>query len=128
MGTFHCYECIPWWFYIQQPPGGINIADDKQIMNNNNNSMKNARILLSTDLAARGLDIHPISHIINFDLPTDSDTYVHRSGRDGRLGYNGDVISIITYDQEFVLKRLGNKLGLNDLKCISRQKKKKKKK
>ena len=82
---------------------------------------KSIRILLSTDLAARGLDVDGISHVINFDLPLESDTYVHRGGRAGRLGKKGIVLSLITSEQEFVLERLGNKLGL-DLKCLARQK------
>lgn len=86
-------------------------------------SLKNKKelnILITSDLAARGLDIADITHVINYDLPRESDTYVHRGGRAGRLGRKGMVISIITNEQEFVLNRLANKLGL-DMKCISRQ-------
>ena len=79
------------------------------------------RLLFSTDLAARGLDIADVTHIVHLDLPTEADTYVHRSGRAGRLGRKGHVVSIIATDQEFVLQRLANKLSL-DLACISRQK------
>lgn len=81
------------------------------------------RILLSTDLAARGLDVTDVSHVIHFDLPRESDTYVHRGGRAGRLGRTGKVMSLVTEDQEFVLQRLANKLSL-DMKCIARHKKK----
>lgn len=83
------------------------------------------RILFSTDLAARGLDVRDVSHVIHFDLPHESDTYVHRGGRAGRLGRKGMVMSLVTQDQEFVLQRLANKLSL-DMKCIARQQKKKK--
>jgi superfamily II DNA/RNA helicase len=80
------------------------------------------RIMLATDLAARGLDLPNISHVINFDLPNDSDgdTYVHRGGRAGRLGRPGKVMSLITADQEFVLERLANRLSLS-IRCVSRQ-------
>ena len=87
------------------------------------------RIMFSTDLAARGLDVMDVSHVINYDLPNEADTYVHRGGRAGRLGRRGVVLSLITAEQEFVLNRLGNKLGLN-IRCVARQggtKKKKKK-
>jgi superfamily II DNA/RNA helicase len=82
------------------------------------------RILFSSDLAARGLDVTNISHVVNFDLPRDADTYVHRAGRAGRLGRKGMVISLVTEDQEFVLQRLANKLSL-EVKCVARQQKKK---
>lgn len=83
------------------------------------------RVLLTTDLAARGLDIAGITHVIHFDLPADADTYLHRSGRAGRLGKRGQVLSVLTPDQEFVLMRLSNALNL-DLKCVGRQKKRNK--
>ena len=82
------------------------------------------RVMATTDLAARGLDMVGVTHIIHFDLPLDSDTYLHRSGRAGRLGKKGQVISILTNDQEFVLKRLTNALNVN-AKCVGRQKAKK---
>lgn len=82
------------------------------------------RVMVTTDLAARGLDLVGITHVIHFDLPPDADTYLHRSGRAGRLGKKGQVISILTNDQEFVLNRLTNELCV-DAKCIGRQKAKK---
>jgi superfamily II DNA/RNA helicase len=90
-------------------------------------SSSSFRVMLTGDLAARGLDIAGITHVIHFDLPPDADTYLHRSGRAGRLGRKGQVISILTPDQEFVLQRLSNALSL-DLKCVGRQKKVVKKK
>jgi superfamily II DNA/RNA helicase len=77
-------------------------------------------VLLSTDLAARGLDIVDISHVIHYDLPLDADTYTHRSGRAGRFGRNGQVLSIIADDQEFALQRLANKVNV-ELRCVGRQ-------
>ena len=78
------------------------------------------RVMLSTDLAARGLDIVDISHVVHLDLPDTADTYVHRTGRTGRLGRPGQAVSIITPEQEFVLERLANKLQV-DTVCIARQ-------
>lgn len=79
-------------------------------------------VMISTDLAARGLDVENVSHVIHFDLPPDADTYVHRAGRTGRFGRQGQVVSIVIPKQEFVLTRLVHKLGLSDVKCIARQK------
>jgi ATP-dependent RNA helicase DeaD len=59
--------------------------------------------------------------VIHFDLPPDADTYLHRAGRTGRLGRRGQVVTILTPDQEFVLERLANVLTL-DIPCIGRQK------
>jgi len=87
-------------------------------MKNSNNKV---RILFCNDLAARGLDITDVSHVINFDMPKDSDSYIHRGGRAGRLGRPGFVVTLIISSQEFILERLANKIGLS-IRCISRQK------
>jgi len=81
-------------------------------------------ILITGDVAAaRGLDIMGVTHVIHFDLPPNADTYLHRSGRAGRFGRKGQVLSIITPEQEFVLERFMNVLQLSDrLVCIGRQK------
>jgi ATP-dependent RNA helicase DeaD len=53
-------------------------------------------ILVATDVAARGLDVERISHIINYDIPTDTETYIHRIGRTGRAGRSGQAILFVT--------------------------------
>jgi superfamily II DNA/RNA helicase len=78
------------------------------------------RVLLSSDLASRGVDIPDLTHVIQFDLPTSADAYLHMAGRTGRLGRSGQVLSIITSEQEFVLQRLANKLSI-DIRCLARQ-------
>lgn len=56
------------------------------------------QLLAASDVAARGLDIPDVSHVINFDLPWQSDDYVHRIGRTGRAGKEGAALAIVTYD------------------------------
>lgn len=71
------------------------------------------QLLMATDIAARGLDIEGLSHVINIDLPRDSKQYIHRSGRTGRMGAEGKVISIVTNREVDILKRMTGKLGLS---------------
>ena len=62
------------------------------------------RVLVATDVAARGIDIQTISHVINFDLPNNTEDYVHRIGRTGRAGANGTALSFASYkDKQVVL-------------------------
>lgn len=63
-------------------------------------------ILVATDVAARGLDVERISHVVNFDIPTDSEPYVHRIGRTGRAGRTGDAISFVTPRERSLLGRI----------------------
>jgi len=64
------------------------------------------RILVATDIAARGLDIQNIELVINYDLPDDSENYVHRIGRTGRAGNTGHAISLVTPDQRSNVKNI----------------------
>jgi ATP-dependent RNA helicase DeaD len=72
------------------------------------NRFKNGqvKVLVATDVAARGLDIDDISHVINYDLPYDVESYVHRIGRTGRAGKAGIAISLITPAEQFRLGRI----------------------
>ena len=63
-----------------------------------------ARVLVATDIAARGIDIEQLSHVINFDLPNEPETYVHRIGRTGRAGLSGIAISLCDFDEKAYLK------------------------
>src|SRR5262249_17760923 len=56
-------------------------------------------VLVATDLAARGIDVHEISHIVNYDLPQDIQVYVHRIGRTARMGSRGKAITFVTREQ-----------------------------
>ncbi|MCL2459552.1 MAG: DEAD/DEAH box helicase [Desulfobulbus sp.] len=64
------------------------------------------RVLVATDVAARGLDIDDISHVFNFDLPDDPEIYVHRVGRTGRAGRDGIAISLLTPKDRWQLRRI----------------------
>jgi ATP-dependent RNA helicase DeaD len=63
-------------------------------------------ILVATDVAARGLDVERISHVVNFDIPTDTESYVHRIGRTGRAGRTGDAISFVTPRERYLLRHI----------------------
>ncbi|WIY82957.1 DEAD/DEAH box helicase [Propionimicrobium sp. PCR01-08-3] len=63
-------------------------------------------ILVATDVAARGLDVDRISHVVNFDIPTDTESYVHRIGRTGRAGRSGEAISFMTPRERYMLKHI----------------------
>jgi ATP-dependent RNA helicase DeaD len=63
-------------------------------------------LLVATDIAARGLDIEHVTHVINYDLPDSTDPYVHRIGRTGRVGRTGRAISLVTPKQRPDLKRI----------------------
>jgi len=69
--------------------------------------------LVATDVAARGIDVTGISHVINFDPPEDSETYVHRIGRTGRAGRKGIGITLVTPDQHRDVTQLAGRLGLD---------------
>ena len=64
---------------------------------------KRTRILIATDIAARGIDIDDLTHVINFDLPDIPETYVHRIGRTGRAGASGVAISFCDYEEKISL-------------------------
>jgi ATP-dependent RNA helicase RhlE len=57
------------------------------------------RLLVATDIAARGLDISGLPHVVNYDIPQVAEDYVHRTGRTGRAGLNGTAISLVTMDE-----------------------------
>ena len=63
-------------------------------------------ILVATDVAARGLDVERISHVVNYDIPTDTEAYVHRIGRTGRAGRSGEAISFVTPRERHLLKAI----------------------
>lgn len=72
---------------------------------------RKTRILVATDIAARGLDIQELSHVINYNLPDVPETYVHRIGRTGRAGLGGRAISFCDFEELAMLKDIEKLIG-----------------
>ena len=70
-----------------------------------------ARVLVATDIAARGLDIDAVSHVINYDVPAAPEDYVHRIGRTGRAGNQGQAITIVAPVDEFAMRAIEQLTG-----------------
>ena len=70
------------------------------------------RVMVATNVAARGLDIPGVSHIINFDLPEEPEGYIHRIGRTARMGREGHAISLVTPEERVSLGRIERTLGI----------------
>src|SRR6185312_4825862 len=68
-------------------------------------------ILVATDVAARGLDVERISHVVNYDIPYDSETYVHRIGRTGRAGRSGEAILFVAPRERNMLRIIERATG-----------------
>ena len=75
------------------------------------------RYLIATDVAGRGIHVDGVSHVVNYELPDDSEDYVHRIGRTGRAGASGVSISFVSEDDAFNLPALEQYLG-TQIKCI----------
>ena len=68
-------------------------------------------MLVATDIAARGLDVDAVSHVINYDVPAAPEDYVHRVGRTGRAGKQGKAITIVTPVDELSMKAIERLIG-----------------
>lgn len=68
-------------------------------------------VVVATDVAARGLDVDRVSHVINFDIPNDTESYVHRVGRTGRAGKKGDAILFVTPRERRLLQTIERAVG-----------------
>jgi len=75
------------------------------------------RVLIASDVAARGLDVKGVTHIFNFDVPTLSKAYLHRVGRTGRAGAKGMAISLVTEVEARLIRRYQDELGIS-LQCV----------
>ena len=73
---------------------------------------KELKILVATDVAARGLDVDDLSHVLNYTLPDDLEVYIHRSGRTGRAGKEGVSVSLVTPKEEYRIRQIEKMSGI----------------
>jgi ATP-dependent RNA helicase RhlE len=69
------------------------------------------QVLVATDIAARGIDIHQLPHVVNLDLPNQAEDYVHRIGRTGRAGCNGHAVSLVAAEEHELLRAIERLIG-----------------
>ncbi|HWY39102.1 MAG TPA: helicase-related protein, partial [Bacteroidia bacterium] len=79
---------------------------------------RSIRVLVATDIASRGIDVDKLSHVINYEIPEQAETYVHRIGRTGRAGHTGVALSFCTQDERPYLKDI-NKLIRKNIEVVS---------
>lgn len=89
--------------------GDLSQAQRDYVMNKFRN--RSLQLLVATDVAARGLDVNELTHVINFKLPDEDAVYVHRSGRTGRAGNEGVSLTLLTGNEERRLRYLEKKIG-----------------
>ncbi len=75
------------------------------------------RFLVATDVAARGIDLPELSHVIQYEPPEDPEAYIHRAGRTGRAGGSGTAISLVTGIERASLQRIGKRFAINLQEC-----------
>jgi len=98
-----------WDYPCDKIHGGMIQEDRFDVMNDFKKGK--FRYLVATDVAARGIDIDNITHVINFDLPMEKESYVHRTGRTGRAGNTGKAITFITPFEEKFLNEIEQYIG-----------------
>jgi len=98
--------------FVRTKTATTELADNGDIAQNTRErtiqQLKNGKIdlLVATDVAARGLDVERISHVVNFDIPYDTESYVHRIGRTGRAGRSGDAILFVAPREKRMLRAI----------------------
>jgi superfamily II DNA/RNA helicase len=97
----------------------LNKVDRKQAMDGIRSGA--FRVLVASDLAARGLNITGVSHVFNLDAPTLSKAYLHRVGRTGRAGVKGTAISLLTEVEARLVRRYEDELGIVMSRVVARE-------
>ncbi len=103
-------------FFAESIHGDLNQRQRENTLSRFRN--KKFNILIATDVASRGLDITTVSHIINYDIPEDVETYFHRIGRTARAGSAGTALSFVSQDDVFTLRKIQN-ITSNSLKNLN---------
>lgn len=98
-------------FRVCSVHGGLSQERRERAMNAYRTGKKD--VLIATDVAARGIDVDDITHVINYDLPEDNETYLHRVGRTGRAGKTGIAITFVTWQEARKWKSMNRLLNLN---------------
>ena len=102
--------------------GNLEQVDRERVMAKFRNH--STRVLVATDVAARGIDVAGLDAVVNCDLPNDPDQYVHRIGRTGRAGATGLAINLVTPNEEYKLRRIAEhvsqELPLRDIKSLEK--------
>lgn len=75
------------------------------------------QLLVATDVAARGLDVDDLTHVINYGLPDDTESYTHRSGRTGRAGKTGTSIAIINLREKGKMREIERIIGKSSFRA-----------
>lgn len=103
----------------QIPAADLNAALHKEDRKRAMDGFRKAeiRVLIASDIAARGLDIKGVTHIFNFDVPTLSQAYLHRAGRTGRAGAKGLAITLMTEIEARLVRRYEEELGI-EMQCV----------
>lgn len=91
-------------FTLEYIHGDMEVAERKQRMDDFRSG--SVRVLISTDLLARGIDVQQVSLVINYELPLQRENYVHRIGRSGRYGKKGVAINLVTLEEKEVMKEM----------------------
>ena len=96
-------------YYVDKIHGGMIQEDRLEVMKDFRRG--EFRYLVATDVAARGIDIENITHVINYDLPLEKESYVHRTGRTGRAGQTGKAITLVTPFEDRFLSEIEEYIG-----------------
>ena len=96
------------------PAADLHSASDKQVRKQAMDDFRAARVrvLIASDVGARGLDIAGVTHIFNLDVPSESKMYLHRVGRTARAGAKGEAITLMTHDETRLVRRYERELGI----------------